>query len=77
MHLRNVTLKLTGHNFSVNVQLPRTITITVPCSPTSTRPNVTLIIILTLESTKARIMELLRNLIRVLTLMRLYVYADN
>ena len=77
VYLRNVTLALTGYNFSVKVQLPRTITITFPCSPTSSRPNITLIIILILESTKARIMELLRNLIRVLTLMRLYVYADN
>jgi hypothetical protein len=73
VHLRNVTLTLTGYNFSVNVQFPRTISITVLCSPTSSRPIVTLIIILILESTKARIMELLRNLIRVLTLMRLYV----
>jgi len=77
VHLRNVTFILTDYNFSVNVQLPRTITITVPCPPTSSLSNITLIIILILESTKARIIELLRNLIRVLTLMRLYVYADN
>jgi hypothetical protein len=77
VHLGNVTLILTGYNFNVNVQLPGTITITVPFSPTSSRPSVTLIIILILANTKARIIELLRTLIRVLTLMRLYVYADN
>ena len=77
VHLRNFTLMLTDYNIRVNVQLSRTTTITDPCSPTSSRSNITLIIILIFESTKARIMELLRNLILVLTLMRLYVYADN